>query len=282
MRNFSKLFVAAVLSFNALSAWSAPNLVLNPSRLVLEKNQRSAQIDLTNTGDQVGTYRIKIENKRMDENGKMQNVGTDKRPGEHFAAEMVQYSPRQVELSPGSSQTIRLSLRKPANLEAGEYRSHIVFERIPDAYTTSIENINKPKSGEIGITLTALVGISIPMIVRHGDTSAQTSLSEVKFQPGTSGEAPSILAKIERSGNQSVYGDVVVKMLDANGKEKEVAVAAGVAVYTPNSSRKVKLVVRPEDSKMDFSNKTFRIIYKEQESSGGKEIAQTTLQTPSL
>ena len=259
------------------SAHANPNLVVHPTRITFDKNQRAAQVDLSNTGDQSATYRITIENKRMDESGKFTLAETPL-PGEFFADSMIQYSPRQVVLGPGSGQTVRLSLRKPENLPPGEYRSHLTFARIPDANLTSIENTNKPKGNEIGIVLTALVGVSIPVIVRHGETSARVAISNPKFQPA--GKEPAILAvKLERSGNQSSYGDLIVNAVSLNG-EKKIGVATGVAVYSPNPSRVMKVVLRPEDVGVELTHQKLHIIYREQEQAGGKLLAEADLQIP--
>ena len=44
------------------------------------------------------------------------------------AADLVRYSPRQVELAPGEVQTVRIQIRKPEGLKDGEYHSHLVFQ----------------------------------------------------------------------------------------------------------------------------------------------------------
>ncbi len=269
-------FLFLILFFGNL-AEAGPNLVVHPVRLLIEKDQRSAQVDISNTGDQPATYRITLENKRMDELGKFTLV-TVPEAGELFASDMVQFSPRQVELAPGTGQTVRISIRRPANLAPGEYRSHMSFTRIADANTTSVEQSAKTKSGEIGIVLTALVGISIPLIVRQGDVSATLSLSSLKLQPESKTEPPTLSLKIERKGNRSIYGDIFVNLITPKG-EKKIGTATGVAVYSPNTSRTVKVALRPEAG-TDFSKQKLRVLFQEQEQSGGTLKAEADLQMP--
>ena len=38
---------------------------------------------------------------------------------------MIRYAPRRVTVPPGGSQQIRILLRRPRDLEPGEYRSHL-------------------------------------------------------------------------------------------------------------------------------------------------------------
>ena len=111
-------------------AWPAgAELSLFPTRIVLEKNQRSAQVELLNRGTAPETYRISVVNRRMTVDGDIV-LADNAEPDERFAEAMVRYSPRQVTLQPGQSQTVRVLLRKPAELAAGEYRSHLQFDRV--------------------------------------------------------------------------------------------------------------------------------------------------------
>ena len=95
---------------------------------------------------------------------------------------LIRYSPRQVTLEPRVAQTVRVQLRLPADLPPGEYRSHLLFRAVPSAEaappTTS-------PAAELSIQLTAIYGISIPVIVRHGETSVTTTLSELDLVPPT-------------------------------------------------------------------------------------------------
>src|SRR5450432_1333782 len=107
------------------------DLMLFPTRIVFDKNQRAAQVELINQGKAPETYRISVVNRRMTETGEI--VAADAAEGgEQFADAMLRYSPRQVTIAPGSSQTVRMLLRKPDNLAPGEYRSHLQFDRIAD------------------------------------------------------------------------------------------------------------------------------------------------------
>ena len=110
---------------------------------------RTAQVDLINNGSEPATYRISLVNQRMGEDGQFLPVDTPL-AGELFANDMVQFSPRQVTLQPGTSQTVRVMVRKPAGLAAGEYRSHLHFEKMPEPRgATSVEPGANGK--EIGI-----------------------------------------------------------------------------------------------------------------------------------
>jgi P pilus assembly chaperone PapD len=124
----------------ALSWPAQAELMLHPTRIVFDKNQRAAQVELINNGSKPASYRISLVNRRMTDAGQFEPADTPGE-GEHFADGMLRYSPRQVTLQPGTAQTVRIMLRKPADLAEGEYRSHLLFDKLPEPDAgTSIEN----------------------------------------------------------------------------------------------------------------------------------------------
>ena len=259
----------------AVAQPAVAGLMLYPTRVVLESKDRSAQVEIINNGDKPETYRISIVNRRMTETGEIVAADT-KQAGELFADELLRYSPRQVTLQPGKAQTVRIMLHKPATLAAGEYRSHLQFDRVPDTEgAANLENLAKTEKGEIAIVLQALVGASIPVIVRHGETKVATTLSDLQFE--TDKENAQLLSfNIKRDGSRSVYGDLVATFTPDGGSPIEVAKVAGVAVYVPNSIRNTKLAVKPP-SGMVLKKGILTLRYVDRPDAGGKLIAEATL-----
>lgn len=255
--------------------FAAADLMLHPTRLVFEKNQRAAQLDLINNGQETATYRISLVNRRMSETGEFSGVDTPA-PNEQFADGMLRYSPRQVTLAPGAGQVVRVMLRKPAGLAPGEYRSHLMFERVPKARAqTSIED--RSSDSELEIKLTPLIGVSIPLIIRHGETSAVATISNVELQHPADGQPAMVVFELRRSGNRSIYGDLAVTFTPDNGAEQRVAGAGGVAVYTPNPLRRIKMQLQ---SGIAPAHGTLRIVYRGRPEEGGKVLAEAVIQIP--
>ena len=251
------------------------DLMLYPTRVVLERNQRTAQVDLINNGNEPATYRISLVNQRMGEDGQFLAVDTALLPGELFANDMVQFSPRQVTLQPGTSQTVRVMVRKPADLAGGEYRSHLHFEKMPEARgPTSIE---AGKDKQIGIVLTALVGASIPVIVRHEVAPASVSLSHLELVKN--GAAPMLALQFDRTGNSSVYGDLAVVFTPQGGAEQAIGRAAGIAVYNPNPLRRAKMMLQLAPGVV-LARGALRVTYRERPEAGGALLAEGTLALP--
>jgi len=258
---------------------SSADLMLYPTRIILEKNQRASQLELINNGKETVTYRIGLVNYRMSENGEIAPVDNPA-SGEQFADKMLRFSPRQVTLEPGASQTIRIMVRKPAGLPAGEYRSHLKIERLPDPKGKSSIETQKPTGeNEIGVVLTPLIGASIPIIVRHGETAATVTLSNLEMEKPEEGQPPILSMEVDRKGNRSVFGDFTVGFTPAGGAEKIIAQINGVAVYTPNPLRRVKISLQPEPG-LVLANGKMRVTYRERPEAEGKKLAEAVLQLP--
>ncbi|MFC2992788.1 fimbrial biogenesis chaperone [Halomonas tibetensis] len=249
-------------------------LMLYPTRVVFEGNQRSAQLELINNGTETATYRISLVNRRMSDTGEFSDI-TAPLPGEQFADALLQYSPRQVTLEPGAGQAVRIMVRKPGDLATGEYRSHLLFAQQPDASGSRSIESGSAADGEIGVQLTALVGASVPVIVRHGATDANVALTQLELQRAPSG-APLLALQMQRNGTQSVYGDLTVSFTPRSGAEQVIGRANGVAVYTPNPLRNARIALQPP-SGLSLSNGTLRVTYREQAEDGGELLAEAAL-----
>ena len=259
-------------------SFAGSQLMVIPKRIVFSKNMRSAQVTIINSGDATGTFRISLNNKRMSLDGRLEDVrSADSR--DMFADKIIRFSPRQVVLEPGKSQIVRLGLRKPSGLKDGEYRSHMLFRAIPLDVGKDIKESVEPSSG-VTIKLTAIVGISIPIIVRHGKTEAEVSITSARFVPRQEKEdQPHILLEFERSGNRSVYGDLLAEFIAKDGERKIVAQVGGIAVYTPGTNRRFRLpIIVPPDVELRDGN--IQVFYRSPMEQGGKVMAQTQIKIP--
>lgn len=268
----ARLLAAALMA--ALPLQALAGLMLNPTRVVFSKNQRAAQVELINSASTPATYRITLVNRRMSENGEFSAADTAA-AGERFADAMLTFSPRQVTLQPGSAQVVRVMLRKPAELPAGEYRSHLHFEKLADS--SSATSVEQQGAGgqQIGVVLNSLIGASIPVIVRHQTTGAAVSLGALELQKNAQGTQ--LAFQIARSGDSSVYGDVSATFTPQGGAEQVLAKAAGVAIYTPNPLRKASLAM---PAGVNLARGTVQVRFRERAESGGAVLAEATLALP--
>lgn len=267
----------ALGTFEAAAQQGPGDLLVAPTRIVFEGRRRTAEITLVNTGSATATYRISLIRLRMDENGGTRPIETAGSPDERFADGLVRYSPRQITLEPRSTQTVRMQLRKPAELETGEYRSHLLFRAVPTEAASPQEAAEAP-SGPMSIQLKAVYGVSIPVIVRHGETTMAMTLDQALLVPA-SGTDPQILrVRMNRSGTESSFGDFTVTFTPTGGPPRVVGVVRGVAVYTPNTVRTVGIPLHPPAG-TTLAQGLLQVQYARQDK-GLARIAETALAIP--
>lgn len=249
-------------------------LMLNPTRVLLERNQRAAQVELINDSLETASYRISMVNRRMNETGEFISIDTPA-PGELFAAPMLSFSPRQVTLAPGTAQVVRLMVRRPQGMTDGEYRSHLHVEKLADARQARSSVEGSADGQQIGVVLTTLIGASIPVIVRHGECTAAATLEGLALDTG---KAPRLAFRIARSGCASVYGDLALRFTPHGGAEQLLAQAKGVAVYPPNALRRAALpLTLPAGG---LARGQLRLTLHERPDAGGKLLAAAALTLP--
>ena len=251
-------------------AGGAGDLLLAPTRVVFEGRKRSAEVNLSNIGPAQATYRISLVRMEMDEAGSIKERPLD--PGSESLLSLFRFSPREVTLQPQESQTVRIQVRKPAELPAGEYRLHMVFRAVPPA-TSAAATPAEPAKG-LSIKLTPIYGIAIPLIIRHGETAAQVSIAEPALDPAKR----TLQFRLDRSGNQSVYGDLQATLFPPTGVSEVLAQATGLAVYASNPSRRVSLPLPPAKPLPPGSR--IRITFARPPQEGGALLAETTFTLP--
>ncbi len=255
-------------------AQGAGDLVVAPTRVVLEGRTRSELLNLVNKGSETATYRITLINMRMSEDGNMTEIAKPD-PGQAFADRLVRYSPRQVTLEPGASQAIRLVVRKPKDLPAGEYRSHMMFRAVPNVQSQSIESTGDGAA----VTLIPVFGIAIPVIVRHGEVSYSVSVDNATFvPPAREGELPRLRFDLNRSGNRSAFGDLTAT-LTSDGNEVVLGEIKRLAVYTPNKKRTVEMILRVPDG-VKLSGNMLKLTYKTIPDEGSRLMGETAITLP--
>lgn len=237
------LFCLAVLG-----AGESQAVTIFPTRVVMTDKERTAQVEIVNSGTETESYSLQLERKRMTETGEFKAVSGEVLPGELFADQIVRYSPRRITLAPGAGQTVRLMLKMPDGLPEGEYRSHLSVNRIPEASNVLSPAKQEKDPTDINIKLTAYANIAIPVIVRHGKLNAQLEIRDAVLRPGTGKEPPIVEFTMQRTGTMSVYGDIAVTSVAENGTVEQVAAVNGVAVYVPNATRKARLTLRGKET----------------------------------
>jgi len=233
------------------------NLLITPRRIVFEGSKRSLDLNLANTGRDTATYAVSLVQIRMKEDGGFETI-TEPDPGQRFADRYIRFFPRRVTLGPNEAQVVKIQLIRSNELAEGEYRSHFYFRAIPSVRPLGEEEAGKDTTS-ISVRLTPIFGITIPVIIRVGESTAKVSLSDLALDIKDNA-GPRIKMAFNRTGNMSFYGDLAVDHITDQGKVTRVGIANGVAIYTPNTRRQFQFNLNKVEG-VDFRSGKLRVTY---------------------
>jgi P pilus assembly chaperone PapD len=262
------LLGATLLSLTAFGvnapAQAAGDLLVAPTRVVLD-SRRGAEVILNNIGSEEATYRISLELRRMNENGKLDDVALESANAtEKAALELIRFAPRRVTLPPNQPQSIRVGLQPNETLPDGEYRAHMLFRAIPK--TPKATAAEDPGNG-LKINLIPVYGVTIPIIIRKGELKVTAAMANASIARDNEGQT--LQFDLVRSGDRSVFGEVRVTK---PGVAEPLLVAKGIAVYPEIGARQVSLPL--DTAAVAKMQGEVVISYYEAPEAGGGLIAQ--------
>lgn len=226
--------LACTAALIAQPALAAGDLLVAPTRVLLEGG-RGTEVILNNVGSEPATYRISLELRRMNAEGKLDEVPVGaESDAEKATLAMVSYAPRRVTLPPNQPQVVRVGARLSPDLPDGEYRVHMLFRAVPDATPAAAVT----QQNGLSIALTPIYGVTIPVIVRKGALQATAVISDVHIV--RRGNQSALSFQLARSGDRSVYGRLRVTKA---GVAKPLYEARGIAVYAELAQRTVSLPI---------------------------------------
>ena len=256
MTRFSTLATALALIATGLAPSATSEVLIAPTRVELDRSERSSELVVVNKGSEEAAFRVSVENRRMRLDGSMEPAETAL-ADELFAKDFIRFSPRRIILEPGERQTIRVSAMLNAELEPGEYRSHLRLMAAPLSAGRTLESATQTESDSLSIQLVAIRSITIPIIFRLGELSAEVEIEEMDLRPSDNEGETVLVARLTRTGTRSTYGDIKIYV---DGQKEPVYFARGIALYTPNTERDVMLPL-PDAVRNSLAGKDIRIDY---------------------
>jgi hypothetical protein len=274
LQYFCRTFIILFLlqAFFSLKGMAQGNLIVMPRRVVFEGAKRAEELNLGNTGKDTATYVISLIHIRMKDDGSFEQIN-EPDSGQQFADKFLRFFPRRVTLAPNESQVVKLQLIKSNELQPGEYRSHLYFRAVPKE--TPKGESDTTKGAGIKINIVPIFGISIPTIIRTGESTAKVKMEEISMQIAAD-TTPHLKFAFSRTGNMSVYGDISVDHIAPDGKVTQVSVVKGLAIYTPNKLRRCHFIL-DKTKNVNYRTGKLHIVYADK--SPGKQLvhAETTL-----
>ena len=269
---FISLFILITL-LPATKAMSQGNLLITPRRVVFEGQKRTQDLNLANTGIDTAKYNVSVINYRMREDGAFEEITTPD-AGQNFADKFLRFFPRSVTLAPNEAQVVKMQVTKADQLTPGEYRSHVYFRAVPKQTALGTEEVKKD-STSIGVKLIPIFGITIPVIIRVGESTTKTNLTDVKLEI-INDTKPRLQFAFNRTGNMSVYGDILVEHISPTTVITQVGTVRGIAVYTPNSVRRFQMEL-DKNAKVDYRTGNLKITYTSQSDTKTEKYTEAVL-----
>lgn len=216
------------------SAAVKARLDIVPQKIIIENRERGGELTILNLFNKKGTFRIELVNFAQNENGVYQQLNAPLSP-DFDPATAVRISPRQFSLEANGRQKIRMSIRRPADLPEGEYRFHVKAIRLA-------QDDERRNAGD-GINVLANVGVTIPVIVRHGNTSASATLNDPQIVEAarTKSGKPELHLTVNREGNASTIGKLEVIWQPQGGQNRKIGQMTNLNVFTDIEKRLIKL-----------------------------------------
>lgn len=274
LRSLTALAVLAAAQ-TAIPTPASAELLIAPTRIVLDPTERSTELVVVNKGNEEAAFRISLENRRMNLDGSMDEV-TEAIEGEMFAKDFIRFSPRRIVLEAGERQTVRVSARLDADMEPGEYRSHLRLQGAPLSAGRTLQSATATEGGDLSIQLIAIRSITIPVIMRVGQLDAEVQIESVEVRDTDAEDETLLVARLSRTGSRSTYGDIKIFTAD---QVEPVYFARGIALYTPNKERDLVLPIPTELTKA-LSGKDVRIEYVSSDPQAPGVIADLTTRLP--
>jgi hypothetical protein len=267
---------------------SGANLNISPKRVTFDRSHRSATVFIFNQGSGPGTFDISLVDRVMLPDGQIVPLtDTAAKPDAKAVADRVksassilQLSPRRVTLNPGQGQTIRLRIAgAPADPNVVELRSHLTISTLPprDSGTTAEAAASTTGSNELRFQINALLGLSIPAIVRLNDPDIRAGIenAHVTFEQlnGPDGpRIPTLSLDLVRKGANSLFGNFEVR---AQGQPKNAPIGAsrGVGVYTEIDRRSIRIPL----TRAPEPGEHLEVTFTDDDTSPGKLLAKLVL-----
>jgi P pilus assembly chaperone PapD len=205
-------------------------LFIYPTLVVLEDNQRSSTITITNRGDQTGTFEMSWTDMTM-----MPDGGLVKVEGQApwSIQSYVRYSPRRVTLATAEAQVVRIAVRRGLEIPEGEYYSHFrvltLNSEDPAADESDVEN----QANVAAITIEARTGVAIPIVWRNSGATPDASIEAVQVDSA----ANQISVDVRRHGPLSVRGYLHVLEKAADGSRNPLAEPVPLVIYPSLEAR---------------------------------------------
>lgn len=210
-----------------------------PMMVILDTGGRPGSFDVINFSARTATFRLDPLYALIDDEGVQRFEEPAGQPGS--AAPFLRWAPRQFEVQPGATRSIRLSARAPADLPPGEYRLHLRVTNIGAAPERPVAT-DEPA---IGVNIRIQIAQAVRILVRHRVGPGTARLEAASLQTAETGQRLSFTLVNNREGG-SVLGRYAIVSAAPGGAERLLR-ETDVTLYPDTDRRPVVMDMAPAD-----------------------------------
>jgi hypothetical protein len=246
------LLLVLVLIFGMTFFTSTADAIsISTKRLYLSPEKDLAMIYVVSEEPALQKCQITVRDSEIGDNSIIQFLPEGKVPTKS-PKDLIRFSPRRFEVSPGQFQNVKLSYRRRPGVTDGEYKGLLAIrcQTITDG-----NEINTPKM----VTLKPTIVLNVPVIVHTGDIEANASFKSLKLSE------KHIDVTIETTGNRAITGDleIIEKSTGQILTSKQE-----MSIYWESPTKKVTLAI---DKSFNFP---LTVRFKEDPKFGGNLIIE--------
>lgn len=273
----------ATVGMSLPAAAATRMLLINPTRVIFSEATRAVEVHVGNVGKESVAYTIDLVTMRRDKDGNLREVEQESEE-ERLVREMIRFAPRRATIEPGKRQVVKLMVRTPADLPAGEYQTRLRFtpqSSTPQALAAAKDGATSKTS----IQLNVLVASTIPVIIQHGIAAGEATPVALTVKPyGQGGAELAAEVQFTRSGVGSAFGDATVSLLPAGAAQqaKVIGQATGIALYAPDKGQTVRIPLQGIN-RAALAGGKLRVSFRPQVGVRGgrdRQVAEKTLEVP--
>lgn len=237
MRRFGLVVAPLAAGLLLAAAPAAPSqgggVSVAPMMVILDTRGRPQSFEVVNFGSRSATFRLDPLHAVIDPDGAQQFEPATTQSGS--AASFLRWAPRQFEVPPGATRTVRLSARPPADLPVGEYRLHL---RVTNIGAPPILSAQTGERG-IGVAINLQVAQAVRVLVRHGVGPGTARLDAVALEVAEAGPQLKFRLIHNRDGG-SVLGRYTIVAQGPDGAER-VLRQTNITLYADTEQRPVSV-----------------------------------------
>ena len=225
---FSVCALMLVLCLPKVLAQSESSILfVAPSRVVVPPKENIAVVNVSNRSSEARRYDITVVDQVMTEEGMTRRVETF----DYSAKRFLRFQPKRFTLEPGQRQVIRIMAKRPQDIAAGDYHSHILFREVPLSLVDKKQVEKQATDGKTQFEIKTLYGVAIPVIIQNGEVISDLNLGELSYVPAADGSPAHIAVELQRSGNAEASAILRVKFHREGAEPVALNGEQWVAVY---------------------------------------------------